>query len=358
LESYRSKKHHERKAKRNKLLKRVFIGCLAAFIAAGLILNLSKAKTPKKKTQINLKKAQSRQINKKINVNTIDNLAKEASLKKNSDPTNPADKFFKTTAIGLISGSSSKARFYQSILLISPGLKKAMLIKIDEDTVTNIPGLGYEKLRKTLGGGNIDTTLGAFGNLTSKKINDYLLIESSAIDRNVSNLFLEAKESSFSSAERIYASARLKQVKIEVKDLPCRKIKISNQQFLQPGNENISKLIGNFYQEEFRLNRQFSVELLNGSGLTGAASKVGIKLIKKGYLLTRTANAKNSAGIDDFSFKQTQISYDKGLESNAEEIRNILGAGVTATSNGRKKNISIILGADMKDRLDGDFGEN
>ncbi len=92
--------------------------------------------------------------------------------------------------------------------------------------------------------------------------------------------------------------------------------------------------------------KEITVEVLNGNGILGAASKVKKILERYGYNVVKVGNADRL----DYSITKVLDNTGENLEV-AKQIVRILGYGVAMSEKGKKSiaSITIILGKDMKE---------
>lgn len=91
----------------------------------------------------------------------------------------------------------------------------------------------------------------------------------------------------------------------------------------------------------------YSFEVLNGSGITGAAKKIADKLTELGYVVVKTGNADNS------DYEETQLFIAEDLESKQELLLADLEAELNISSvSGKLKDSTpsarIIIGKDIE----------
>jgi len=287
-----------------------------------------------------------------------ENVTYKKSPKSLKSPINDSSSniFSSSNAILVVVGGNEKIEDskVQDVLLFSKEAKKVVLLKIPSDTVISIPGNDFEKAQRAVKFGGIDMLKTALSNYLKIPIKHYLYISSGEVTvRNLKDVVLTAKTSNLKSVDRIAISKKLSEPKdIEQVNLPVRKIEIAGETFLQPINDKVEKILTVFSSDEAittsTRNRKFIIDILNGNGIAGSASKVALKLLKNGYEISKIGNLKDRSGKDDFSYKDTKIIVYSNLLAEADKIKKVLGKGtIEQASEKVRKNVIIVVGADL-----------
>lgn len=209
--------------------------------------------------------------------------------------------------------------------------KTAYAISIPEDTFVGVPGHGFEEISQSLRSG-ITTTLATVKDLLGVDIDYYLKIgysdfKSITKKKKVEEAFKKATETDLSQKERRKLIGEIKKFKrsdIEIYPLPTETLKVGDERYLQPEREKMERLVSSLWGKEVQKAKQeVQVLILNGCGKPGIAGKVAEKLIKSGYKIVDTRNARN------FNYNKTQILvYKKKGQEEATNIKELLGMGV------------------------------
>lgn len=366
MEGFRQKQLAERKKRKKAQIVKYSGGLLVVLTLLSLLLSLGKtSKANNKNNSVSNTGKGSERAEKK-------NPVKRSQIRKtSSDGQKPIVKtskvsevtaedqtqykyFAKTTLIGLIaindSDNENNEGFY-GVLILSPEIGNASMIKVNINTVADIPGVGFDRIDKAYNAGGVETTLNVLGNIFSQKISNYLIFHSKQQkSSDIPTLFLSGKESNLTSEQRVFLNKKLKRKKISIKDLPARKISINNDSFYQPDNDKISQVVKGFYDEEITTNNKINIEIYNANGSAGIASLAAVQLIKKGFLVGAVSNYKNKKNQDYFGSTETKIIYGNTGVSKAEEIRNLLKVGIVEKNSGENNKVIIILGSDYKQK--------
>lgn len=293
-----------------------------------------------------------------------DSFKKSDIPKKSENPKNPKNPknnnlsniFSNPNAILIVVGGNEKIEDskVQDVLLFSKEAKKVALLNIPPDTVISIPGNDFEKVQRAIKFGGIDTLKAALSSYLKIPIKYYLYISSGDITtKNLKDIVLTAKTSNLKSVERVAISKKLSETNvIEQVSLPARKIEIAGETFLQPINDKVESILTLFSTDRLITtksgNDEFILNILNGNGIAGSASKVALKLLKNGYEISKIGNLKDKSGKDDFSYKNTKIVVPSSLLTEANKIKKILGKGtIEQVSEKGTKDIVLIVGADI-----------
>lgn len=151
-------------------------------------------------------------------------------------------------------------------------------------------------------------------------------------------------ETNFTLGDLLFLAQKFKEQMptVETAVLPGKPKNINGLSYYEPDTENlqfIAQRLTNPVQQESGP----SVEVLNGSGVPGAAAKAAQKLSELGFNIVYIGNA------DTFSNSRTLIlMHTQGMDTSAKLIKQTLGCGeLKVDSASSKSDFTIILGKDF-----------
>ncbi len=132
---------------------------------------------------------------------------------------------------------------------------------------------------------------------------------------------------------------------IRKETVPGAPMYINSISYYNPDNDKINKLVNElYYDKNNQTNLDLKIAVLNGSGLSGAATEVADKLARQGLKPNTVGNA------EEFNNPKTIIYYDSKKEE-AQKIRQIIGKGELRKDKSRIDNenvdIMVLIGKDI-----------
>jgi len=129
--------------------------------------------------------------------------------------------------------------------------------------------------------------------------------------------------------------------------VPGKPVMIAGKSYWEVDRQETARLVAAL-DEGLRRTREtspvISVEVLNGCGVPGAASKVAHRLIQAGFRVTRTDNA------DHFDYKTSMIIGHRGNRQKAKEVQSFLRTNAIVSVSKEESprvDVTIILGRDF-----------
>lgn len=147
---------------------------------------------------------------------------------------------------------------------------------------------------------------------------------------------------------------------VEMISLPGEARNIGGVSYVVPEDEEVAQI---FYKVENNLAldvdvaeeivEEVPVEILNGSGTSGLASRVAKEIEAHGFIVSKVGNA------DNYSYTRTKLSYDEDYYREARRLQALIGRGelVAGSSDSLSPvKISVVLGKDSVTTNSGNGG--
>lgn len=236
-------------------------------------------------------------------------------------------------------------------VVLNKTAKKLTAISIPENTLVDIPGLGFEKASLALSSGGMPTLVTTMKNFLEVPVEHQAKLEYENFKRYLDldafdSMIKKAKETDLSKKDQESYAGQI--AKIDLEDarkvaLPVKPLMMDNKVYFEPARESIDRLMEEVYGIKKKdRTRTARIVILNGCGIPGIAGKVTDKLVQNGYKITESKNA------DNFNYAVTQIISFKADLTVARKVREILGVGEVVRKRAPQDlvDLAVIIGKD------------
>lgn len=236
------------------------------------------------------------------------------------------------------------------LMVLNRTAGKLTAITIPENTLVDIPGLGFEKASLALASGGMPVLVTTMKNFLEVPVDHQSKLEFENFKHWVDldsfeNLLRKAKETDLNKEEKTKYAGLIAKVSLENTRkvaLPVKPLMMENKVYFEPVRESIDRLVEEIYGIKTRKAKTTRVVILNGCGIPGIAGKVTEKLVQNGYKITESKNA------DNFNYTVTQIISFKADLTIAKNVREVLGVGEVVRKRAPQDlvDIAVIIGKD------------
>jgi hypothetical protein len=254
--------------------------------------------------------------------------------------------------VGVESARSKKAATGLALVQIVPLEKKVRGVSVPGGTFVEVPGQGFERASDALKTGP-ETVMATVGNLFGVPVEKYVILEvgdyKALTDTGVGGvLFARPVETNVTDEER----ARLAKIAAAVPPgdalvvpLPVKTISIAGEVYFEAQKKQIADVLKAWWGvQDTPEKRAVRIKILNGNGLPGVGGDAAKVLIKAGFRVVDTSNAR------DFRYAKTKVIVYRASKAQVSQIRKLLGVGQVEASRLEQDvvDVVVVLGKDYK----------
>lgn len=243
-----------------------------------------------------------------------------------------------------------------AVLAANPATGAATLIRVENNTLFDVPGYSRTTLREAFAFGGFAAARVAVANVLGVPLGSHVYLTSNP-DRlalDLAKLLVSPARSNVAPEELRGLSGWLSQRRLAEVDLPSLPVSTENGLRRQPDTKQAAGLIAGLLGEE--MVKRPAVALLNGNGMPGVGLALAQRLVEDGFYVAATGNAKDDEGRDDFAHRVSEIrAYNKNATLVARVHRAVEMGRIVVQPEGEVSiaDFVVILGADYVQSMPG-----